>query len=57
MSSSLRPNPHDFSGADDGAHPIGPLAFGADGALYGTTYDGALGRDVVYRITGAGFTP
>src|ERR1039458_751202 len=31
---------YNFSGGYDGGNPLGPLTFGPDGALYGTTLDG-----------------
>jgi uncharacterized repeat protein (TIGR03803 family) len=44
---------HEFSRTGrDGANPQGVLAFGADGRLYGTTYEGggASGRGIVFAL-------
>jgi hypothetical protein len=39
-----------FSGGNDGATPNGSLAFGKDGALYGTAGGGKESRGVVFRF-------
>jgi hypothetical protein len=40
---------YEFTGPDGGS-PDGPLAFGPDGALYGTTYYGGNGVGVVFKL-------
>jgi uncharacterized repeat protein (TIGR03803 family) len=42
---------HDFTDRDDGANPLGGVAFDANGDLYGTTTLGGTGNGVVFRIT------
>jgi len=47
---------HSFTGNNDGAWPVGPLYFGPDGALYGTTLNGGgdgYGCGTVFRLTPA----
>ncbi|HLV81813.1 MAG TPA: choice-of-anchor tandem repeat GloVer-containing protein [Chthonomonadaceae bacterium] len=48
-----------FTGGADGAHPMGQLCQGTDGAFYGATnIGGANGGGVIYKVTAAGaFTP
>jgi uncharacterized repeat protein (TIGR03803 family) len=42
---------HSFTGGADGANPMAGLVFGPDGALYGTTTYGGLGkRGTVFRL-------
>lgn len=43
---------HDFSDGKDGAYPISALAFGSDGALYGTTSLGGVngGNGTLFRM-------
>ena len=47
---------HQFQGApSDGNFPMGKLALGPDGALYGATYDGgAFDKGTVYRLAQTG---
>jgi uncharacterized repeat protein (TIGR03803 family) len=46
---------HTFTGGSDGANPYAGVIFGADGALYGTTYHGgSSGLGTVYKITTSG---
>jgi uncharacterized repeat protein (TIGR03803 family) len=47
---------HDFAGSpSDGAFPISPVSFGADGTLYGTTISGGYsGLGVAWRLSPAG---
>jgi uncharacterized repeat protein (TIGR03803 family) len=41
-----------FTGANgDGANPFGNVAFGPDGALYGTTFGGPSGPGTIYRLS------
>ena len=42
---------HAFTGGEDGATPIGPLAFDADGNIYGTAASGGLGYGVVFKLS------
>ncbi len=37
-----------------GSGPIGPLALGADGNFYGTTYTGSAGYGAIFKVTDAG---
>jgi uncharacterized repeat protein (TIGR03803 family) len=48
-----------FTGGSDGGQPVGPLAQGSDGNLYGTASSGgANGNGTVFRITtGGSLTP
>lgn len=41
---------HDFTDGSDGANPLGGIAFGANGNLYGTTSLGGDGSGVVFQI-------
>src|SRR5204863_742646 len=43
--------------AGDGRNPATAPVEGADGALYGTTYNGGNGYGTVYRLTGPGKPP
>jgi len=44
-----------FRGIPDGAGPFGPVVFGPDGALYGTTVEGGMGTNCTfYGDTGCG---
>lgn len=46
---------HSFNGAGDGANPLGQLALGTNGILYGTTYAGGTNGDgTVFQITTGG---
>ena len=38
---------YSFARGDDGAHPFMGVTIGADGSLYGTTYDGGGGKSSV----------
>jgi uncharacterized repeat protein (TIGR03803 family) len=40
---------HSFADGKDGAFPISALAFGQDGALYGTTSAGGAGHGTIFR--------
>jgi uncharacterized repeat protein (TIGR03803 family) len=43
---------HDFAGGNDGAYPISALAFGTNGAMYGTTSLGGVSGDgTVFKMT------
>lgn len=43
---------YSFSGANDGANPVGGLVFGTNRALYGaTTFGGRLNRGTVYQLS------
>ncbi len=47
-------NLYDLAGGMDGAGPVGPLAFGPDGSIYGVTrFGGAYGDGTVYKLTPA----
>jgi uncharacterized repeat protein (TIGR03803 family) len=40
-----------FQGGSDGDDPLGGVALGAHGALYGTTYGGGVNEGTVYELT------
>lgn len=41
---------YSFTGGADGGVPMGCLVFDTDGALYGTTSTGGLGKGVIFRL-------
>jgi uncharacterized repeat protein (TIGR03803 family) len=45
---------HSFAGGSDGTYPAASLIQGADGALYGTTYQGGTGYGTVFKLNPAG---
>ncbi len=48
---------HSFAGGSDGANPQAPVVFDSHGALYGTTYAGALSNmGTVFQLTPPGGT-
>ena len=43
---------HDFTGASDGAYPVGPLVFDSQGNIYGAAIIGGRnGAGVVFQVT------
>jgi uncharacterized repeat protein (TIGR03803 family) len=44
---------YEFQGGSDGSNPTGPLTWGPDGSLYGTTEVGGI-RGTVFKLTPAG---
>lgn len=49
---------HCFTGGSDGGQPYSPVTLGANGNLFGTTYDGgAYGDGVVWEVTPSYSTP
>ena len=42
---------YSFTGGGDGVGPIAGLIFDKEGALYGTTFEGAYGHGTVFKLT------